>query len=99
MNKFLLLLLVCGAVVVDHIHAKDLEKPVKYDGIIAIVNGSIITTLDLEEQIKMAIFSSGMKDSREVRAEILKIMITERLKNNLFRKKSSYFSRYIIRIK
>ena len=86
MNKFLLLLLVCGAVVVDHIHAKDLEKPVKYDGIIAIVNGSIITTLDLEEQIKMAIFSSGMKDSREVRAEILKIMITERLKNNLFRK-------------
>lgn len=86
MNRFLLLLLGCGAVVVDHIHAKDFEKPVKYDGIVAIVNGSIITILDLEEQVRIAIFSSGMKDSREVRAEILKNIVTEELKNSLFKK-------------
>lgn len=86
MNKFLLLLLGCGAVVVDHIYAKDFEKPVKYDGIVVIVNGNIITTLDLEEQIKIAMFSSGMKDSREVRAEILKALVTEELKNSLFKK-------------
>lgn len=86
MNRFLLLLCGCGAVVVDHVHAKDWEQPIKYEGIIAIVNGNIITSLDLDDQVKMAILSSGMKDSTELRREILKSMITEEIKWGLLKK-------------
>lgn len=86
MNRFLLLLCGCGAVVVDHVHAKDWEQPIKYEGIVAIVNGNIITSLDLDDQVKMAILSSGMKDSAELRREILKSMITEEIKWGLLKK-------------
>ena len=86
MNKFLLLLCGCGAVVVDQIQAKDWEQPVKYEGIIAIVNGDIITIEDLEEQIKIATLASGMRDNAEVRIEILKSMITEGIKWGLLKK-------------
>ncbi|MCR4623499.1 MAG: peptidylprolyl isomerase [Alphaproteobacteria bacterium] len=86
MNKFLLLLCGCGAVVVDHIHAKDLEQPVKYEGIIAIVNGEIITVLDLDDQVKIAVLVYGMKDSAELRVEILKNMITEKIRWGLLKK-------------
>ena len=86
MNRFLLLLCGCGAVVVYHVHAKDWEQPIKYEGIVAIVNGNIITSLDLDDQVKMAILSSGMKDSTELRREILKSMITEEIKWGLLKK-------------
>lgn len=92
MNKFLLLLCGCGAVVVDHVHAKDWEQPVKYEGIVAIVNGNIITSQDLDDQVKIAILASGLKDSREIRMEILKSMITEELKWNLLKKFSDKIS-------
>ncbi|MBO4405909.1 MAG: peptidylprolyl isomerase [Alphaproteobacteria bacterium] len=82
MNRFLLLTLGCGAMVVNHVHAKDWEQPVKYEGIIAIINGNIITSQDLDDQVKTAIFASGIKDSVEVRIEILKSMVTEELKWN-----------------
>jgi peptidyl-prolyl cis-trans isomerase SurA len=86
MYKFLLLLCGCSAVFVDHVHSKDLEQPIKYDGIVAIVNGNIITSQDLDDQVKMAIFASGLKDSKEIRAEILKNMVTEEIKWGLLKK-------------
>ena len=86
MNRFLLLLCGCGVAVVGHVQAKEWEQPIKYEGIVAIVNGSIITSQDLDDQVKIAKFASGIKDSREVRIEILKNMVTEELKWNLLRK-------------
>lgn len=86
MNKFLPLLCGCGAVIVDHIHAKDWEQPIKYEGIVAIVNGNIITSLDLDDQVKIAMLVSGMNDSAELRVEILRSMITEEIKWGLLKK-------------
>ena len=53
---------------------------VRYDGIIVIVNGDIITTKDFEHQVKIVLMSSGIKDSPEVRAEILQDMINNKIK-------------------
>lgn len=86
MDKFLLFLLGCGAVFVNPICAEEGRQFIRYDGIVAIVNGNIITSQDLDDQMKMAAFSSGVKNSKEVRAEILKTMITEDLKWSLLKK-------------
>jgi len=86
MDKFLLLLCGCGAVFMDQIHANDWEQPVKYDGIVAIVNGNILTSQDLDDQVKMAMFASGLKDTKEIRAEILRNMVTEEIKWGLLKK-------------
>ncbi len=87
MNKFWLLLCgVCGAAVMNHIQAKVWDRTVKYEGIVATVNGNILTSQDLGEQMKIAMFSSGMKDSSEVRSEILRSMVTEELKWSLLKK-------------
>ncbi len=92
MDKFLLLLCGCGAMFVDHVHSKDLEQPIKYDGIVAIVNGDIITSQDLDDQVKIAMFASGLKDSEEIRAEILKSLVTEKIKWRLLKKFSDKVS-------
>ncbi len=86
MNKFLMLACGLGAVVVDYVHAKEWDRPIKYEGIVAIINGNIITSQDLDDQVKIAMFASGLKDSREVRTEILKNIVTEELKWNLLKK-------------
>ena len=52
----------------------------EYKGIIVIVNGKIITFRDLENRMKMISLSSGIRDSREARLEILKEMINEEVK-------------------
>ena len=86
MDKFLLLLCGCGAMVVENVHAKEWEQLVKYDGIVAVVNGNILTSEDLDDQVKIAMFASGLKDSKEIRTEILKNMVTEEIKWGLLRK-------------
>jgi len=86
MDKFLLLLCGCGAMFADQIQAKEWSQPVKYEGIVAIVNGNIITSQDLDDQVKIAMFASGMKNNAEVRTEILKSMITEEIKWGLLKK-------------
>lgn len=53
---------------------------VHYDGIIVIVNGDIITAKDFEDQVKIVLMSSGIKDSPEVREEILQDMINNKVK-------------------
>ena len=89
MDKFFILLCGCGAVVIENIYAKGWNEPVKYEGIVAIVNGNIITSQDLDDQVKIAMFASGMKDSSEVRNEILKSMVTEEVKWGLLKKFSN----------
>ncbi len=87
MKKILCLLLLGGQLVTSS-YAKDYVsvQSVKYDGIIAIVNGNIITAKDLNDQVKIAILSSGLKDNREMRVEILKNMVAEELKWSLLKK-------------
>jgi peptidyl-prolyl cis-trans isomerase SurA len=54
-------------------------------GIAAVVNDNVITTTDLENRMKLAILSSGLTDSPEVRAhllpQILRSLIDEQLQN------------------
>lgn len=57
---------------------------VEYQGIVAIVNGTPITEADLEERVRMVIFSSGGHVSpelrKQIRRDVLLEMINERLK-------------------
>ena len=56
----------------------------KYEGIVAVVNGDIITALDLEERLSLAISSVGGSlntiQKNNLRIEILKEMVEEKLK-------------------
>jgi peptidyl-prolyl cis-trans isomerase SurA len=72
------LLCFCGA-------ATDLKRSFReYEGIIAIVNDDIITLQDLEERVRLVLFSVGGSASSELKAqitrEVLKEMIQEKLK-------------------
>lgn len=56
-----------------------------YDGIVAIINGKIITSCDLEERIRLVLFSIGGDTAppevkARIKQEVLKEMIQERLK-------------------
>lgn len=56
----------------------------EYEGIVAIVNGDIITSLDLEERVNLVIFSMGgsidEKTKEKLRLEVLKEMINGYIK-------------------
>ncbi|MDR2646252.1 MAG: peptidylprolyl isomerase [Holosporaceae bacterium] len=65
--------------------ATDSERSLKkYEGIVAIVNDDIITLQDLEERVRLVLFSDDSSVSPELRAqitrEVLKEMIQEKLK-------------------
>ena len=61
-----------------------------YDGIIAIVNGDIITAVDLNERLRLAVFSLGGSLSKEQKnslcTQVLKEMIEEKLKEQCVKK-------------
>lgn len=59
---------------------------IHYNNVIVIVNGSIITIKDFEEQVKIVLMSSGIKDSPEVRMEILEDMINRKVKQQCMKK-------------
>ncbi|MDR0753520.1 MAG: peptidylprolyl isomerase, partial [Holosporaceae bacterium] len=73
-----------------------LGKPVQnsnlmeYDGIIAVVNDDIITSRDLEERVRLTLFSVGSDASPELKAqisgEVLREMIQEKLRWQCARK-------------
>lgn len=68
---------------------KEYEDPaqtIEYEGIIAIVNGDIITSQDLDEQMKIASLTSGLKINEENRARILKSFVVSKLKWSLLKK-------------
>jgi peptidyl-prolyl cis-trans isomerase SurA len=58
--------------------------PKEYDGIVAVVNEDIITAQDLEERVRLMLFSIGEENSSKLTAqvtqEVLKEMIQEHLK-------------------
>jgi peptidyl-prolyl cis-trans isomerase SurA len=65
--------------------AMDSERPLReYEGIVAVVNDDIITLQDLEERVRLVLFSVDSSASPELKAqitrEVLKEMIQERLK-------------------
>lgn len=75
----------------------------EYDGIIAIVNGDIVTAIDLEERLNLALSSLGStideKSKSKLRAEILREMIDEKLKiqhANKFAPKGGWVSKEVI---
>lgn len=61
-----------------------------YDGIVAIVNGDIITAEDLENRLHLALFSIGGNADNEqkhkIKKEVLKEMIQEKLKKQCTKK-------------
>jgi peptidyl-prolyl cis-trans isomerase SurA len=56
----------------------------EYDGIVAIVNGDIITSHDLEKRMLLTLFSTGIETNDELKSkifrEVLREMIQEKLK-------------------
>lgn len=89
MKKVLKLLLLVGCVVSSgYAKNEDSAQEIKYEGIVATVNGDIITAKDLDEQVKIAVLASGLKDNNIMRLEILKNMISEKLKWSLLKKLS-----------
>lgn len=80
--KKIRLLLLCGVLSIFAYDAKTAPDKI-YDGIVAIVNGEIITREDLEERVRLAIMSMGGNIPREVlpkiRQEVLQEMCIERL--------------------
>jgi peptidyl-prolyl cis-trans isomerase SurA len=67
----------------DEKHALPVHS-LEYDGIIAVVNGDIITFSDLESRVNMIVFSTGGNVSGELKAkisrEVLREMVQETLK-------------------
>ncbi|MDR0968199.1 MAG: peptidylprolyl isomerase [Holosporaceae bacterium] len=62
----------------------DNKQAQEYDGIVAVVNDDIITASDLEERLRLTLFSSGGEVASELKSrilrEVLKEMIAEKLK-------------------
>ena len=87
MKKILFLLTIMSGVF--SVECKDYEDPAQmteYRGIIAIVNGDIITFQDLDEQMKIASLTSGLKINEENRARVLKSFVVSKLKWSLLKK-------------
>jgi peptidyl-prolyl cis-trans isomerase SurA len=73
------------------VHQKEtVEKVKEYDGIIAIVNGDVITKVDLDKRVNLAIFSIGGNVTQDQKSalskEVLKEIIQERIKRYCYQK-------------
>ncbi|MDR2158069.1 MAG: peptidylprolyl isomerase [Holosporaceae bacterium] len=55
----------------------------EYDGIIAIVNGDIITFRDLEKRVQLTLFSSGGAATNELKSRISREVLNEMIQENL----------------
>ena len=66
------------------------SQTISYEGIVANVNGDIITALDLSDRVNLAIFSAGGNVNPDfidkISQEVLREMITERIKWKCCRK-------------
>ncbi len=85
MKKVLFLLTMMSGVLAVECQAYE-TRMTEYEGIIAIVNGDIITSQDLDEQMKIASLSSGMKINEENRAKVLKGFVISKLKWSFLKK-------------
>ncbi|MDR2766388.1 MAG: peptidyl-prolyl cis-trans isomerase SurA [Holosporaceae bacterium] len=74
--------------------AQSAEYSKEYDGIVAVVNGHIITHGDLEERVRLVLFASGGRLSPELKAriysEVLDEMVSEMLKWQCAKKYAKY---------
>ncbi len=87
MKKVLFLLAVLSGVFTVECKDKEDTAPMtEYEVIIAIINGDIITSQDLDEQMKIASFISGIKANKENRAKVLKSFVISKLKWSLLKK-------------